>query len=62
MNNIERNPNCPMRTSLGNCDVGGGLCTSVKREVCIALHKAYIYGRQDEYKRHFYVKGVVKNR
>ena len=41
MNNIERNPNCPMRTSLGNCDVGGGFCTSVKIEVCNALHNAY---------------------
>lgn len=41
MSNIERKPNCPMRTSLGNCDVSGGFCTSVKNEVCNALHNAY---------------------
>ncbi len=41
MSNIERNPNCPMRTSLGICDTGGGFCISVKSEVCNALHNAY---------------------
>ena len=44
MNNIERNLICPMRTSLGNCDASGGFCTSVKIEVCNALHDAYRIG------------------
>ena len=40
MNNIERYPKCHMRTSLGNCDPIGGFCTSVKTNICEALHKS----------------------
>lgn len=39
MNNIEKHPKCHMRTSLGNCDPIGGFCTSVKKDICEALHK-----------------------
>jgi len=44
MSNILNHVNCPMRTKLGNCDCGGGFCTSVKKEVCDALHEAYRIG------------------
>ena len=40
MSNIEKYPKCYMRTSLGNCDPIGGFCTSVKTDICEALHKA----------------------
>ncbi len=39
MSNIEKYPKCHMRTSLGNCDPIGGFCTSVKKDICEALHK-----------------------
>ena len=38
-NNIKRYPNCQMRTSLGNCDVIGGFCTSINAPICDAFHK-----------------------
>lgn len=44
MSNILNHVNCPMRTKLGNCNCGGGFCTSVKKEVCDALHEAYRIG------------------
>lgn len=39
MSNIEKYPKCHMRTSIGNCDPIGGFCTSVKTDICEALHK-----------------------
>ena len=39
MSNIEKYPKCHMRTSLGNCDPIGGFCTSIKTDICEALHK-----------------------
>lgn len=38
-NNMKRYPNCHMRTSLGNCDVIGGFCTSINAPICDAFHK-----------------------
>ena len=40
MNNIDRHPECHMRTALGNCDPIGGFCTSVNEPICEALRKA----------------------
>ena len=55
MNNIENYPDCPMRTDIGNCGCGGGFCTSVKAEVCDALHNAYqiafLHGQRYERER-----------
>lgn len=38
-NNMERYPNCHMRTTLGNCDAIGGFCTSINSPICDAFHK-----------------------
>lgn len=57
MNNIDRHPECYMRTVLGNCDPIGGFCTSVNKSICEALHKVsrphgkWIFEETDEYKR-----------
>ena len=39
MSNIDRHPECHMRTALGNCDPIGGFCTSVNESICEALQK-----------------------
>lgn len=55
MSNIDRHPECHMRTALGNCDPIGGFCTSVNESVCEGLHKVsrpqghYIKGRNGEW-------------
>lgn len=41
MSNVEKHPQCPMRTVVGNCDAIGGFCTSVSEPVCEAFHKLY---------------------
>ena len=41
MSNIERHPQCPMRTTLGNCNPIGGFCTSVNESICEAFHRLY---------------------
>ncbi len=47
MSNVERRPECSLRTSLGNCDSAGGFCTSVSYEICEALRRAYFSGYYD---------------
>ena len=47
MSNIERPPDCRMRTALGNCSPIGGFCTSNSKEWCEAMQRAYWAGYND---------------
>ena len=38
---------CKWRHENGNCLIVGGFCTSVPKNICNAIHKAYMQGKND---------------
>lgn len=42
--NLKRHQHCPMRTHVGNCIIIGGFCTSIREDICDALHKSFQMG------------------
>lgn len=42
--NLKRHQHCPMRTHVGNCLIIGGFCTSIREDICDALHKSFQMG------------------
>lgn len=48
--NLKRHQHCPMRTHVGNCLIIGGFCTSIREDICDALHKAFQMGARSRAK------------
>lgn len=45
--NLKRHQHCPMRTHVGNCIIIGGFCTSIREDICDALHKSFQMGTRN---------------
>ena len=48
--NLKRHQHCPMRTNVGNCIIIGGFCTSIREDICDALHKSFKMGTRSRAK------------